>query len=678
MKIEIQDNGLLFTSNGGAEDSKFIGHLVINLALYGRIEDQNKITIRNNEVNETFEFIIENSYESLFSNQDLTHLRNINNKSINDGDYINKLKKLSYEDLKNEDSFIELQDKVLNNIKISLDDEYTDITKKQLSKIYAMNQLENVLNFSQPGSGKTLMTLMSLVSRIKGSEKIIIVSPKNAMNVWKDEVNHFMKWDKNDREVHYFNANLHPMFSDRPKKQFSDISYAKFVLINYESLHLLVKHELIMESLVSKGFHVVFDEAHRVKGKESIRNEFSMELSEKALSRHVLTGTPFSTKVNEIKKIIELAWPKGNPFISDTALNDLSTDISLSEIGLNNDNKLSLSENDKKNLDKLSKMIRPLYFSLNKQNDFGIKPAKDFYEEPHEVEPLKIQVIIDRIIKRKTMELNSILNNSKIKGSERESLLKRIRALYSAGEINIVNPYLLEEWSSFERLFRNEERVNFEELPKIKKALEITKNITSQNKKVMVWFTFVDNIINFKNLLNLNGIIAEEIHGDTTQDERDRIIKSFSKKDSKIQVLVSNPATIAESISLHKSVHDSIFVERTMSYYKWAQAKDRIHRVGSPDDVTHNYIKNKNLKIEEAIFKSLNKKHLISNKIFDEDVFASINEILKLNLLEENDMEMEGDISSEKNTEINNSKNQNKKLDVIIGKIERISLDLDF
>lgn len=51
-------------------------------------------------------------------------------------------------------------------------------------------------------------------------------------------------------------------------------------------------------------------------------------------------------------------------------------------------------------------------------------------------------------------------------------------------------------------------------------------------------------------------------------------------KDGDVQVLVSNPQTLGESISLHKTVHDAVYFEYNFNLTFMLQSRDRIHRLG--------------------------------------------------------------------------------------------------
>ncbi len=74
--------------------------------------------------------------------------------------------------------------------------ENLEITKKQIINSFQQTQFKNTANFSEPGTGKTLMTLYNYIYKTKGEFndwRIIVVSPISAFMVWKKEITKFIK-----------------------------------------------------------------------------------------------------------------------------------------------------------------------------------------------------------------------------------------------------------------------------------------------------------------------------------------------------------------------------------------------------------------------------------------------------------------------------------------------------
>ena len=94
----------------------------------------------------------------------------------------------------------------------------------------------------------------------------------------------------------------------------------------------------------------------------------------------------------------------------------------------------------------------------------------------------------------------------------------------------------------------------------------------------MVWGIFVDTLHKITNALRKNQIKVNLVYGNTDKNKRKELIDEFREGD--VQVLVSNPQTLGESISLHRSVHDAVYFEYNFNLTYMLQSRDRIHRLG--------------------------------------------------------------------------------------------------
>lgn len=90
-----------------------------------------------------------------------------------------------------------------------------------------------------------------------------------------------------------------------------------------------------------------------------------------------------------------------------------------------------------------------------------------------------------------------------------------------------------------------------------------------------MWTTFVRNITTLAELLSPYSPAV--VHGGTA--DRDEEIRRF-REDPDCMVLLSNPATLGEGISLHQACHDAVYVDRDFMAYWFLQSLDRIHRLG--------------------------------------------------------------------------------------------------
>ena len=71
------------------------------------------------------------------------------------------------------------------------------------------------------------------------------------------------------------------------------------------------------------------------------------------------------------------------------------------------------------------------------------------------------------------------------------------------------------------------------------------------------------------------------ICGDVILDDRSRVLDDF--RAGRFPVLITNPQTLAESVSLHSVCHDAVYYEYSFNLVHLLQARDRIHRLGLPE-----------------------------------------------------------------------------------------------
>ena len=113
-------------------------------------------------------------------------------------------------------------------------------------------------------------------------------------------------------------------------------------------------------------------------------------------------------------------------------------------------------------------------------------------------------------------------------------------------------------------------------------CIDKTIQLVSQGKKVIIWCIFRDSIRNLESMLNSHGINAKSIYGEVALNDRIKLMNDY--KSGKFEVLITNPHTLAESVSLHTVCHDAIYYEYSYNLVHLLQSKDRIHRLGLPDN----------------------------------------------------------------------------------------------
>lgn len=166
--------------------------------------------------------------------------------------------------------------------------------------------------------------------------------------------------------------------------------------------------------------------------------------------------------------------------------------------------------------------------------------------------------------------------------------------------------------------------------PKFQSGIELVLKLVSEGKKVMVWGIFVDTLIKITKTLRARNISVNLVYGETDKNSRTQLINDF--RDGNVQVLVSNPQTLAESISLHQSVHDAVYFECDFNLTFMLQSRDRIHRLGlKPNQHTRYYylqtqeediISNRPGFIDQKIYRRLKDKEQVMYGAVDDNTIS--------------------------------------------------------
>lgn len=447
-----------------------------------------------------------------------------------------------------------------DNFKAVVSQEITRPLKPEQEKAsFFMTIMKRAANFSVPGAGKTAMmygTFAYLSSpRVNEVDKLLVVSPLNAFAAWRTE---FEAVFGPKRKLHYLNM--------RDKKYNNNVGAIKHdwvqadvITINYESLQS--KLNIINDLLDSKTM-LVFDEVHRVKGVGGQRAKAALSLSQTPHYRYVLTGTPIPNGFRDIYNFLHLMYP--DEYSSFFAW-DLTT--------LNN-----IDPED------VNKKLSPFFWRTNKKDLHVPKPDPDIIKE---VEPSKNQQLLSQAIyETENGTLATFIRL--LQASTNPELLATNINYKELGLVDADSGVWDKQASTVEKenassgdAYKKYDLANVES-PKFEMGIDLIDKLVSQGKKVLVWGMFVGTMQKITDTLNGMGIKTTLVYGATPKQDREGMINNFRTGDA--QVLVSNPNTLGESISLHQTVHDAVYFEYNFNLTFMLQSRDRINRLGLPAD----------------------------------------------------------------------------------------------
>ena len=460
------------------------------------------------------------------------------------------------------------------------------LTDFQRRDIGALLGLRHGANFSVPGAGKTRVTLAVFSARRDSGAvtRMLVVCPKSAFESWHAESRICFPGDA-----------LRTAVMDSPTPPNADI-----VLVNYERLP--DARPALIQWLRRQPALLVLDEAHRMKlGQSGAWGAACLALGPYAAMRLILTGTPAPNGAKDLENLMSFVWP-GQGRATVTA---------------------ALDGND---LRAASRLLRPLFVRTTK-SELRLPPI-DMSVRRLDLPPLHRELY------------NALLgqfSGVRLRGDTDIEALGKILlyllmaattpALLATGSSRHeplayrIPPLEPSAGSSLGVLMRD--LPQYELSPKYREVAAIVAANAQQGRKTLVWSTFVRNLKSLEQLLST--FRPAVVHGGT--EDRPDLLERF-RYDPECMVLLSNPATLGEGISLHQVCHDAVYVDRDFAAGRFMQSLDRIHRLGLADDVrTRVTVLIANNTIDEIVERRLDVKLRFMGTVLDDSAVLQLGDL---------------------------------------------------
>ncbi|WP_404949248.1 DEAD/DEAH box helicase [Streptomyces sp. ARC14] len=451
-----------------------------------------------------------------------------------------------------------------------------DLTSFQRRDIAKLLSLRHGANFSVPGAGKTRVGLavFQALRTTKGVERLLIVGPKSCYESWQYE------------NEQCLSEPLRMEVLSRDTDPAADV-----LIVNYERLSQSV--EELGQWLTVRPSVLLLDEAHRMKlGAEGTYGAACLALGPRARHRLILTGTPAPNGVKDIENLFGFVWPGyGRQKVTQAVAGG--------------------------DLAKASQVLRPL-FTRTTKHELGLPPVTTTLRTlpmpplHHEV----YEALIGRFSARAAGSEGDFQTLGKIivymlMAATSPALLAVGTTRYEPLTYQ-VPPLAVPEGSPLFDLMRD--LPSYEMSPKYREVLAIVARNAALGRKTLVWSTFI------RSLNTLERVLREfrpaVVHGGT--EDREAEIERF-RKDPDCMVLLSNPATLGEGISLHHDCHDAVYVDRDFAAGRFLQSLDRIHRLGlAPEAETRITVLASEGSIDEVVEQRLSDKLLFMGRILDD------------------------------------------------------------
>lgn len=435
----------------------------------------------------------------------------------------------------------------------------------------------NAANFSVPGSGKTATALAVAASHLAAGtiDLVLVVGPLSCFGPWEQE------------SVLALGARL-PTRRIRGNAQTRRSAYASaqpgnLLLVSFASA--AADRLTLIELCESHNVMLIVDESHRMKRFQGgLWAPALVQIAGHARVRMILSGTPMPQSGRDLYSQLNVLWPGGeltgprDGFGArvDTDFGSVLRDVH-PFVGRTPKEELGLPRYEVHRHEvPLSGTQAEIYDLVVSGFRRRIEDAETWADK------------LDALRRARPIRL--------LQAAANPDLFNRLDSYYHLPRVDAGNPTLMDRLATYAQ----------REVPaKSEAALGLLAEIASQEGKTVCWSNFIGNLDHFANLVRTRlGLPCFQIDGrvpagdEPTDDRpemyrpnpedidtRERIIERFLRTEGPA-VLVTNPASCSESISLHRGCHHAIYLDRTYDCAQFLQSIDRIHRLGLPTDVT--------------------------------------------------------------------------------------------
>ena len=457
--------------------------------------------------------------------------------------------------------------------------------------------LGNTANFSVPGSGKTWMGYATfLKSKYEEGtiDKLLVVAPLAAFRPWETEYA-VMTGSSSKSEILRITGD---QYSRGRLFQYAVPRHDKFLIS-----HSMVSREQenLKRMMQDSRFMVIVDESHNIKRWDGKRATALHDIAPLAKKRMILSGTPMPKSLEDLWSQFTFLYP--NKSVLGTWLRYQQE---CKSTGVARDISSRLNPYFVRVSKDMLNLPKPTFNPKNADCRPTVVPMNPVQRRIYDGIALKIrqnveQFRIDAVALEKFRKSAMIYL---IEASTDPSLLTK-DSTYPSEEIESEGLEMLELLAQYPKL-------RSEQPGKIKMAVQLARETLDDGGKVIIWCSFINTIKKMSEYIKHAGYESVQILGEVPRDEevnpefnREGEIEKF-KTDDRYNVLIANPSSLAESVSLHRVCHHAIYVDRTFNGAHYMQSLERIHRVGlDPEARTRYDILQSDRSIDQTIHERL-------------------------------------------------------------------------
>ncbi|MFI0370389.1 SNF2-related protein [Actinomadura sp. 1N219] len=426
----------------------------------------------------------------------------------------------------------------------------------------------NAANFSVPGAGKTATTLAVAAAHNAASmiDVVVVVGPLSSFQPWETETSICLPSWRTQR--------LAATATER-RRVIRTVGPRTVLLTSYPGA---VSDNAALKELCRRSrVMLVADESHRIKRFNGGQwAPAVIDIASLASVRMVLSGTPMPQSGLDLFSQLSIMWP-GKELTGPKA---------------------QFKPRVERQFPQVIASVLPFVTRTSKA-ELGLQPPEIVHSD---VELSSEEAEVYDLLRN---HLRRALQTANPSEADRLAILRRgrhMRLLQAASNVAVLNeghysrasegatPTLLARIADFSPIATPP--------AKFLAAGQIIRDLKA-DEKCVVWSNFIRNLDQFASfardvldipVFQVDGRVAAQSQDISSVNElsdddesREAVIARFLGHQGKA-ILVTNPASCSESISLHRSCRNAIYLDRTYDCAQWLQSIDRIHRLGLPPD----------------------------------------------------------------------------------------------
>lgn len=430
---------------------------------------------------------------------------------------------------------------------------------RQMRDAFFLATMARAGDFSVPGSGKTATVLgaFAFLAEQGKVRRLMVVCPKNAFDSWRTE------WrlcfgERRPLSCASTQDESYRRLGRQDRKRFVRASIGSYnlVLVNYEAAPGVAEE---LSRVAAHDTMLVFDEVHRVKRVGGTQARAALTISADSPYTLALTGTPLPNTYEDLYNFLHILYPHEYDSFFGFSCTELARASEEEQLSIN-------------------QRIQPFYCRTTK-DDLGVPPAA-----PDRL----VEVDADERTERLMRVLKARYRRNKL------TLMLRILQMENdpidlLGDLDPQDfRWILEEDEETGEVdvvdYSNEivDMIRTAGMPaKRSRCVKLVRDLALEGRPVIVWCIFRKSMDDLRSDLAAQGVEAHVVCGDVVLDDRARVLDNF--RAGCFPVLITNPQTLAESVSLHSVCHDAVYYEYSFNLVHLLQSRDRIHRLGLPE-----------------------------------------------------------------------------------------------